>query len=139
MKLNTLALLQIAFSLGQDKLVEGLNKAGFTDIRYVHGKAFAYIDRENGSQLVELARKAKVSKQFMSQLIHQIENMGYMTKTDNVKDKRSYLVKLTAKGKKAVKAADQVVTELEESYEKLLEEENYILLRTLLSKLCMNK
>lgn len=136
MNLNTLALLQIAFTKGQDFLIEGLHKSGYTDIRPVHGKVFAFIDRENGSQLVELARKGQVTKQFMSQLISQLEESGYIIKKDHHSDKRSWLVKLTAKGKRSVKVADAVIQELENKYIKLLTHGNHETLREILTKVC---
>ena len=139
MNTNTLALLQIAFSLGQDKLIEGLHNSGYKDIRPVHGKVFAFIDREKGSLLVELAKRAKVSKQFMSQLIKEVEELGYVKKINHHTDKRAYLVTLTTKGKQAVMAADIAVVELEAWYKKQLTNDDYQKLRQLLSKLCFLK
>lgn len=136
MEINTLALLQVAFIKGQDYLIEGLHKAGYKDIRPVHGKVFAFIDRENGSQLVELAKKGQVTKQFMSQLISQLEEQGYIVKKDHHSDKRSWLVKLTAKGKRSVTVADEVIQTLEKKYVELLTKSKHETLREILTKIC---
>lgn len=136
MEINTLALLQISFMHGQERLVSGLHKAGFPEIRPVHGKVFAYIDRENGSQLVDLAKRSNVTKQFMSQLIKQLEELDYIKKTIHPTDQRAFLVKLTAKGKRSVAAADKIILEMEKQYAELLHDHGYQKLRELLSKIC---
>jgi DNA-binding MarR family transcriptional regulator len=133
--MNIAALLNISFSRVEDMLMNELHKNGFNDIRPVHGKILGYINREEGSQLVELAQRAKVTKQFMSQLAQQIEAMGYIKKVAHHSDKRSQLVKLTPKGEQLIEAADNAFQRIETSFKKQLSAERYKALRQCLEQI----
>lgn len=123
--MNIAALLNISFNRVEDMLMNALHEQGFNDIRPVHGKILGYINREDGSQLIELAQRAKVTKQFMSQLAQQIEEMGYIRKIAHHFDKRSQIAILTPKGKRLLKVADKAFKQIESDIKKKLTPENY--------------
>lgn len=137
--INTLALLQIAFTKMQAVLLSELHKEGFSDIKAVHGKVFAYIDMEKGSQPIELANKAETTKQFMSQLLIELEGLGYIKKVNHPSDNRAYIVKLTAKGKRSVLTAKQGLEKIEQLISTELSASEYDKFRKSLEKIMLMK
>jgi len=133
--LNLLTLLQIAFSKMQAAFIKELHRAGFKDIKPAHGKVFAFIDAENGSQPIELANKAETTKQNMSKLLIELERLGYLKKTEHPNDKRASVVKLTANGEKCVLFAKIALEKIEQIISSDLSKEEYNKFRRLLEKL----
>ena len=133
--MNLAALLNISFSRVEAMLMNELHKNGFTDIRPVHGKIFGYINRQEGSQMVELAQRSKVSKQFMSQLVHELTNMGYIEKTAHHSDKRAQLIVLSPKGVQLLEAADQAFQRIETRFKAQLTADRYEVLRQCLEQI----
>jgi DNA-binding MarR family transcriptional regulator len=133
--MNIAALLNIPFKVAQSKLVEDLANAGFPEISAVHGHIFAYIDREKGSQLVDLAKRSGQSKQFLHKLAGQLQQAGYLRKEAHETDRRGQYLQLTAKGLEAVLVAENSIQSTENAWAALLGEEKMGALRGLLEEL----
>ncbi|MBD3254942.1 MAG: MarR family transcriptional regulator [Candidatus Lokiarchaeota archaeon] len=56
---------------------------------------------EDGLQLKELAERGNCSRATMTGVVDSLEKKGYILRTPNLEDRRSYLIKLTSKGKES--------------------------------------
>lgn len=77
---------------------------GFDDHRLVHHNVMAHITHE-GTRLTELADKAGITKQAMSELVIDLERLGYIERTPDPRDRRAKLIGFTEKGRAAVQEA----------------------------------
>ena|SRR5438105_4193987 len=75
-----------------------LNDAGFGDIRAPHASVFPFVPAE-GISVSELAKRAHVRKQTMAQAVEELEQMGYVERRPDPRDRRARLVLLTSRGK----------------------------------------
>jgi DNA-binding MarR family transcriptional regulator len=112
-----------------------LKESGYEDISPSHGWIFSNT-ADSGSRITELAAKARITKQSMSVLVAQLEAGGYVKKTPDAQDKRAWVLVLTAKGKKAKLAGQQINYEFEEHWKNKLGQKDYDQFRHLLAKLC---
>lgn len=95
-----------------DALQAHLVAAGFADHRVVHHNVMAHVTYE-GIRLTELAEKAGITKQAMSELVHDLERLGYLTRTTDPRDRRAKLITFSEKGRAAVSEAMQAFGEIE--------------------------
>ena len=86
--------------------------AGFDDHRVVHHNVMAHVTFE-GIRLTELAEKAGMTKQAMSELVIDLEQLGYLTRAPDPHDRRAKLIGFTDKGRAAVQAAMHAFVEME--------------------------
>lgn len=77
---------------------------GFDDHRVVHHNVMAHITHD-GIRLTELADKAGITKQAMSELVIDLERLGYLERTPDPHDRRAKLIGFTEKGRAAVREA----------------------------------
>lgn len=121
-----------------DSLVTNLHQElalqGYAEITPSHGLIFQYLD-EQGSRITSLASLAGMTKQSMSALVYQLENMGYLARTPDPADGRAVLFILTSKGKQLKKTAQGINRGFERRWEEAVGAENYQLLRGLLLKI----
>ena len=132
---NTGVYLRILWDELRYNLETQLKENGYDDISPSHGWIF-YNTEEEGSRIIDLAAKAKITKQSMSVLVAQLENGGYVKKTPDLNDKRAWLLVLTAKGKKVKSAGQQINYAFEEQWKKKLGEKDYNQFRQFLMRLC---
>lgn len=78
--------------------------AGFNDHRVVHHNVMAHVTFD-GIRLTELADKAAITKQAMSELVIDLERLGYLQRTPDPHDGRAKLIGFTDKGRAAVREA----------------------------------
>jgi len=72
-------------------------ESGFTDIRIGHLPLLSNINQA-GVSVNSLAEMAYISKQAISQILKELEEMGYVESITNENDKRVRIVKLTDRG-----------------------------------------
>jgi MarR family transcriptional regulator, temperature-dependent positive regulator of motility len=85
-------------------LIERLVAAGFTDQRFAHNAVFAHVPPE-GIHLVDLAERAGMTKQAMSELVIDLERLGYLRRRRDPGDRRAKLIELSDHGWDAVHTA----------------------------------
>ncbi|SEI84189.1 DNA-binding transcriptional regulator, MarR family [Dyadobacter sp. SG02] len=121
-----------------DSLVTNLHQElalqGYAEITPSHGLIFQYLD-EKGSRITSLASLAGMTKQSMSALVYQLENLGYLNRTPDPDDGRAALFILTPKGEQLKKIAQKINRSFEQRWEEAVGVENYSLLRELLLKM----
>lgn len=102
--------------LASRRLVDGLQAqlvaAGFEDHRAVHHNVMAHVTFE-GVRLTELAEKAGVTKQAMSELVIDLERRGYIERVADPRDGRAKLIRIADRGAQAVDAAMTAFDRLE--------------------------
>ena len=128
-------LIGIADRVIADAVDVGLATGGFGDLGRAHGVVFEMIDPE-GSRITDMARRARMTKQGMGQLVADLEALGYLERRPDPADRRAKLVVLTAKGRAAVEAGLAALTELEASWAWHLGERRARELRAALADVC---
>lgn len=99
-----LLLLVLAARHLTDAMQEHLVAAGFHDHRVVHHNVMAHVTYD-GLRLTELAELAGITKQAMSELVIDLETLGYLERCADPTDGRAKLIGFTSKGRGAVEAA----------------------------------
>jgi DNA-binding MarR family transcriptional regulator len=107
-----LLLLVLAERHFADALQEHLVAAGFDDHRAVHHRVMAHVTHE-GIRLTDLAERAGVTKQAMSELVADLEALGYLQRSADPRDGRAKLIGFTDKGRAAVTAAMRAFERME--------------------------
>src|SRR5512146_2831630 len=75
------ALLRVPAQAIHRRLIKELNAAGFEDLRLPHMAVLQYPGPE-GVRPGTLAERAGMSKQAMNQLLHSLENLRYLVRSD---------------------------------------------------------
>ena len=102
-----------------DSIVARLRSAGYQGVTASHGRVFAALD-PGGTRVTELAARAGMTRQAMTDIVDLLERHGYMHRKPDPNDRRAALIRLTPRGKSAVKLASAVVVEMEEQWRELL-------------------
>lgn len=110
-------LLSLALDRLSRQLQERIREAGFTDQRMAHNAVFAHIPPE-GITLADLARRAGMTKQGMSELVVDLEAKGYLTRRSDDRDKRTKVIELSDRGWAAVETALAAFEEIEREVER---------------------
>lgn len=119
------------------RIADGLEKAGFDDIRPAHTAVFQHI-KADGSRLSELAENAQMTKQSMGYLIDYLEEHGYVERQPDPTDRRASLILLTERGWAEVREALKIIAAIEQEWGRRLGERRLEQLRELLSDLPAN-
>ena len=106
-------LLRLAHQLWSLDVGSALDDAGFGDIRPPHANVFTFVPPE-GIQVSKLTQLAHVRKQTMAQAVDELEQLGYVERRPDPRDRRARLVFLTPRGESvqpvAIAAGRQVET-----------------------------
>lgn len=86
------------------ELMRRLAAAGFTDTRMAHNAVFPHVPPE-GIRLVDLAARAGMTKQAMSELVVDLEALGYLRRRPHPGDGRAKLIEFTKRGWSSVEVA----------------------------------
>src|ERR1700755_3708354 len=98
--------------------INRLCKHGYDGFKIAYMPVFMNIPQE-GINNNELAKNARVTKQAMSKVVKELQDMGYIKSKVSPDDKRNFIILLTDKGKKLVIECRLAVTELMEEYRKV--------------------
>ena len=79
------------------ELDAALSAAGFPDLRSAHAPVFMAIDPE-GTRVTELARRTRMTKQAVGELVRYLAGRGYVTVAADPEDGRARRVSLTETG-----------------------------------------
>ena len=107
-----------------DALMSSLRNAGFGDLTRAHGLVFTMLDPD-GSRVTDMARRARMTKQGMGQLVAAVEQMGYVERVPDPADGRAQLVRLTRRGGRAVAAVQHGAASLERAWNEQLGDRRY--------------
>jgi DNA-binding MarR family transcriptional regulator len=90
-------------------------EAGFNDLREAHDPVFAFLP-PGGARLTELARRARITKQSMGELLRELEALGYVERAIDPSDRRARLVTFTTRGQRANEIGIETIRETERSW-----------------------
>lgn len=86
-----------AVELFERRIIKNLRANGHDELTVAHINLTRNLD-ETGTRLTELAQRASMTKQSMSELVDQVEQTGIIEKKPDPTDGRAKLVCFTAKG-----------------------------------------
>lgn len=86
---------------------------GFPDYRPAYRLVFQSRD---GSRITELADRAQITKQSMSELVQILEERGYVERVPDPRDRRAVLIRRTERGWALNRAARRIVQELQDEW-----------------------
>jgi DNA-binding MarR family transcriptional regulator len=129
--MNTVSMLGAAYSLLGFDIVDGVVGSGFP-IKPHHSAVFGQIGPQ-GMHLTDLARGANITPQSMGQIVDELEQLGYVTRTPDPADRRAKLIKLTEGGEKVARQGATTIQGIEERLTELLGVRDYERLRALLT------
>jgi DNA-binding MarR family transcriptional regulator len=65
----------------------------------------------------DLARLAGRNKQTIAAIVDELEHLGYLHRTDDPADRRAKLIVPTPKGRRRIRAGDQIIASIEERHQ----------------------
>jgi DNA-binding MarR family transcriptional regulator len=98
--------------LFRDDLASPAAQRGYPDIREPHYQIFGNI-RMGGIRLTELASRAQLSLAATSELVNDLEALGYLTRRPDPADGRAKLIDLTGRGQALLGDAGDRVADIE--------------------------
>jgi DNA-binding MarR family transcriptional regulator len=87
-----------------DELIARLEQAGFPTVRAAYHPVFENINRD-GTRLTDLAARAAMTRQSMSELVAVMERQGFLERRADPTDGRARLICLTSEGRRLVRTA----------------------------------
>jgi DNA-binding MarR family transcriptional regulator len=95
-------------------LVERFTAQGYEDVRPSYGSVLLPLFEEDGLRMGELARRARLSKQAMTELVPRLERDGLVERRTDPSDGRASLIFLTARSRAFEPVAAAVLGELDD-------------------------
>jgi DNA-binding MarR family transcriptional regulator len=111
-----------------------LTEAGHPTIRPGHGCVFRFID-EGGSRLTDLAESARLTKQAVSEVVGDLERIGYVERAPDPQDGRAKVIRLTEEGLEARKTGLGIFRDIETEWAERYGAERVKKLRELLEEM----
>jgi len=108
----------------RDDLAAPRADAGYGDLREPHFQIFGNI-RMGGIRLTELADRAQLSLAAASELVNDLEQLGYLTRRPDPADGRAKLIDLTERGRLLMAHAGNRVGDIEQRWSELVGERNF--------------
>jgi DNA-binding MarR family transcriptional regulator len=131
------ALLRIPAQAIHRRLIDGLNDAGFTELRLPHMAVLSY-PGPDGRRPSELAERAGMSKQAMNQLLQSLEGLGYIQRSSAGDDGRARVVHFTDRGRAAWDTIYAILMEVEREWRATLGDRRFDQLKKLLGDVWMS-
>jgi DNA-binding MarR family transcriptional regulator len=116
-------------------LAERFAAAGYADIRPSYGSVLLPLFEEDGLRLGELARRARLSKQTMTELVRRLERDGLVERRADPSDGRASLVYVTSRTRAFGPVAAEVLAELDSLVRRRLDDEGAETLKAALTEL----
>jgi len=109
------ALLRVPAQAIHRRLINELNAAGFDDLLVPH-MAVLQFPGPDGVRPGVLAQRAGMSKQAMNQLLHSLERLGYLTRSDAPGEGRARIVHLTRRGRAVCAKMPAILLDIERDW-----------------------
>jgi len=127
------ALLRVPAQAIHRRIIDGLNAAGFEELRLPH-IAVLQFPGPDGVRPSTLAERAGISKQAMNQLLRSLEAVGYIARLEGEEDRRSRAVRLTKRGRAAYLKIADILRDVEREWSAELGAKPFAELKTLLAR-----
>jgi DNA-binding MarR family transcriptional regulator len=122
--LPLIALLSHVRDAVADELFTRLTQLGFAELRPAHGCVFANID-DAGSRLTDLAERSGFTKQSVGEAVADLERLGFVERVRDPADGRAKIIQLTAHGREALAASEQIFADIERRFAEEIGPERY--------------
>jgi DNA-binding MarR family transcriptional regulator len=126
-------LLRAARSVNE-QIVERLQRMGHPAVRPAHTAVFAHLDAD-GTRPIVLAQRAGMTRQAISELVRELEGVGYVSVHPDPADGRASLVALTPLGQKFCLDAAEAISHIEAEWARHLDDPHLNDLRQALREL----
>lgn len=103
----------------QVRCVPKLEARGHGGLSEAHLNVLIHLDAD-GTRIVKLAERANMTKQSMGDLVQELEQKGYMTRTPDPSDKRAAIIHFSERGQQFLLDAYEVKMEIEAEYASIL-------------------
>jgi DNA-binding MarR family transcriptional regulator len=113
-------LVVLASRLMTDEVHDRLRAAGYDDLRPAHFFAFQVIASPGGATGGEIADHLGVTRQAASQLVAELDRLGYVERRDDPDDARRQRIVLSSRGRAALRRSAGFWAELEADWEQLV-------------------
>jgi DNA-binding MarR family transcriptional regulator len=127
------ALLRLPAQAVHRRIIAGLNRAGFADLRQPHMGVLQY-PSPDGRRPSELAERAGMSKQAMNQLLRSLERLGYIRRRDAKESRRARIVQFTRRGHAAWAKIHEILADIEKDWRVTLGDRDFDRLKALLCR-----
>jgi DNA-binding MarR family transcriptional regulator len=131
----TAGLLRLAYNLLSVRIFSAVAAAGYSDLRPSHGNVMEQLTFDDGRRLTELAGFAGITAQSMSELVDDLERMGYVERRPDPTDRRAKRIYLTAKGRDNVQVGATAAWEADQYVLALVGEQRLQELRDILEQI----
>jgi DNA-binding MarR family transcriptional regulator len=125
------ALLRVPAEAIHRRIVNGLNAAGFEELRVPH-MAVLRFPGPDGVRPGMLAERAGMSKQAMNQLLRSLDALGYIARSDAPDEGRARIVRLTRRGRAAYAKIHEILRDIEREWSTELGPRQFTQLKELL-------
>jgi len=125
------ALLRVPAEAIHRRILAGLDRAGFRDLRLAHLAVLRY-PGPDGYRPSELAERAGISKQAMNQLLQSLERLGYLQRRDAEEGGRARIVHFTDRGRAAWAEVYEILADIVTEWRARLGDEHFNQLKALL-------
>jgi len=116
-------------------LAEAFATAGFADVRPAYGSVLIPLFEEDGLRMGDLARRARLSKQTMTDLVRRLERDGLVERRPDPADARASLITLSARSLAFRPVAEDILRRLDVEARRELGAERVAELRAALARL----
>ena len=107
---------------------------GHFGLKISHGQVLRFIGPDGG-RIHKIASIHKVSKQAISMIVKDLENLGYLVREKDLIDRRGVILRLTSRGEQLLEDSISSVNYIENEFKRLIGEVDYELLSNILKKL----
>jgi DNA-binding MarR family transcriptional regulator len=125
------ALLRVPAQAIHRRIINELNAAGFDELRVPY-MAVLQFPGPDGVRPGMLAERAGMSKQAMNQLLHSLEALGYIARSDVPNGGRARIVRLTKRGRAAYAKIHEILHDIESEWTAELGTRDFAQLKELL-------
>lgn len=132
---NVGRLLIRAFNAFETYHVRRLNEEGFPDFTPSDTRVLRNVEKDGGSRITDIARRARITPQAVSQLVGGLENRGYVVTAPDPDDGRARRVHLTDRGLALIARGQAITADLYEEWGGILGEVEFAQLQALLERL----
>lgn len=119
----------------QRRLDADLAARGVQGIRSGHRKVFMQLASDGDSRSVDLAAKIGVRPQSMMKTVHELEELGLVSRTQDPADSRAKLISLTARGRAFIDELSRSTETVWEQYAARVDERDLQQVMRVLSRL----
>jgi DNA-binding MarR family transcriptional regulator len=119
----------------QERVLELVNRKGYSDIRIAHLAVTRHVDLA-GTRIADVAARAGVTKQSMSEMIEQLRKMGFMQLDADASDKRAKIVTFTESGRALLETIRKAVATTERELASRIGARHVAALRMALTAYC---